>query len=351
MGAAANFLEAAPLLAVSGLRVEVPAAGALCAAVDGVSFAIDPGECLAVVGESGCGKTMVGRALLDLLPEGARRTGSLLFRGRDLTALSDQEWSGVRGRQIALVFQEPGAALDPVRTIGSQIAEALRRAGVVARSRVRDRARELLAEVAFPDPERGLSEYAHRLSGGQRQRAFLAIALAGDPALLVADEPTASLDATVAADVLDLLDHLRRERRLAVLLITHDLASAARRADRALVLYAGRVVESGTARSVFGQPRHPYTRALLACVPRLAEEAAPGARLPAIAGAVPDLAFRPRGVCAFSPRCPDVFERCLRAEPELLPAGESLARCFLFDPLVRPAGGPVGSDARPETVP
>ena len=193
-----------PLLAVSDLRVEVPADGALRPAVDGVSFTIEPGECLAVVGESGCGKTMVGRALLDLLPEGARRSGSLLFRGRDLAALSDREWSGVRGRQIALVFQEPAAALDPVRTVGSQIAEALRRAGSVDRSGIRQRARELLEEVAFADPERGLSEYAHRLSGGQRQRAFLAIALAGGPALLVADEPTASLDATVAADVLDL---------------------------------------------------------------------------------------------------------------------------------------------------
>jgi len=346
MAAADSAPGSPPLLAVSDLRVEVPADGALRPAVDGVSFTIEPGECLAVVGESGCGKTMVGRALLDLLPEGARRSGSLLFRGRDLAALSDREWSGVRGRQIALVFQEPAAALDPVRTVGSQIAEALRRAGSVDRSAIRRRARELLEEVAFADPERGLSEYAHRLSGGQRQRAFLAIALAGGPALLVADEPTASLDATVAADVLDLLDDLRRERRLAVLLITHDLASAARRADRALILYAGRVVETGAARSVLVEPRHPYTRALLACVPRLSLPATPGGRLPAIEGTLPDLAFRPRGSCAFAPRCPDRFDPCAREEPELLPAGRGLARCFLFDPLERPAAG-TPSDARP----
>lgn len=339
MAAANSAPGSPPLLAVSDLRVEVLADGALRPAVDGVSFTIEPGECLAVVGESGCGKTMVGRALLDLLPEGARRSGSLLFRGRDLAALSDREWSGVRGRQIALVFQEPAAALDPVRTVGSQIAEALRRAGSVDRSAIRQRSRELLEEVAFADPERGLSEYAHRLSGGQRQRAFLAIALAGDPALLVADEPTASLDATVAADVLDLLDDLRRERRLAVLLITHDLASAARRADRALILYAGRVVEAGAARSVLVEPRHPYTRALLACVPRFSAPATPGGRLPAIEGTLPDLAFRPRGSCAFTPRCPDRFDPCARAEPELLPAGRGLARCFLFDPLERRVPG------------
>ncbi|MDQ2870373.1 MAG: ABC transporter ATP-binding protein, partial [Acidobacteriota bacterium] len=199
----------------------------------------------------------------------------------------------------------------------------------------------LLAEVAFPDPARGLSEYPHRLSGGQRQRAFLAMALARDPALLVADEPTASLDATVAADVLDLLDRLRRERGLATILITHDLSSAARRADRALVLYAGRVAEEGPARSVFFDPRHPYTRALVACVPRLSDAARGPARgrLPSIPGSVPDLAFRPRGCCAFAPRCPDRFAPCDEAEPLLYPAGASLARCFLYGPARDPGMG------------
>ena len=324
--------ESAPLLEVAGLRVEIPVDGAFHPAVDGVSFALDAGECLAVVGESGCGKTLLGRALVDLLPEGALRSGSIRFGGRDLGSLSDRGWSKVRGRGIALVFQEPGAALDPVRTIGSQIGEALAARGLRDAGAVRDRARALLAEVAFADPERGLSEYAHRLSGGQRQRACLAIALAGEPSLLVADEPTASLDATVAADVLDLVDRLRRERRLAVLLITHDLAGAARRADRVLVLYAGRVAEEGTASEVLADPRHPYTRALVACVPRLSQAGLRDVRLPAIAGSVPDLAYRPRGICAFAPRCPDRFEPCTEAEPGLYPAGGGQARCYLWDP-------------------
>ncbi len=313
--------------------------GILRPAVDGVSFAIERGECLAVVGESGCGKTMLGRALLDLLPEGARRSGAVHLDGRDLSGVSDSEWSKIRGRRIALVFQEPGAALDPVRTIGAQIDEALRRDGAGDPAGRRRRAESLLAEVAFPDPARGLSEYPHRLSGGQRQRAFLAIALARDPALLVADEPTASLDATVAADVLDLLDRLRRERALATLLITHDLSSAARRADRALVLYAGRVAEEGPAKSVFFEPRHPYTRALVACVPRLSDASAARRRLSSIPGSVPDLAFRPRGCCAFVHRCPDRFAPCDVAEPLLYPAGASLARCFLFDPSRGPGTG------------
>ncbi|MEP6802580.1 MAG: ABC transporter ATP-binding protein [Acidobacteriota bacterium] len=321
-----------PLLRAVDLRVEIPVDGILRPAVDGISLTIGRGECLAVVGESGCGKTMLGRALLDLLPEGARRSGSVHFEGRDLSQIPDSAWSDIRGRRIALVFQEPGAALDPVRTIGAQIDEALRRHAAGTSAARRRRAKSLLAEVAFPDPDRGLSEYAHRLSGGQKQRAFLAIALAGDPALLIADEPTASLDATVAAEALDLLDRLRRERGLSILLITHDLASAARRADRVLVLYAGRIAEEGGARSVLFDPRHPYTRALLACVPRLSDAALPRHRFPAIPGSVPDLAFRPRGVCAFAPRCPDRFFPCERAEPLLYPAGSSIARCFLFDP-------------------
>lgn len=329
-----------PLLEVRDLRVEVAVDGVLRPAVDGVSFSLEAGECLAVVGESGCGKTLLGRSLVHLLPEGARRTGTISWEGRDLPAVGESEWAAIRGTEVAIVFQEPGSALDPVMTIGAQIAEALHRAGLRDGGAVRARARDLLAEVAFNDPERGLAEYSHRLSGGQRQRACLAIALAGEPSLLIADEPTASLDATVAAEVFDLLDRLRRERHLALLLITHDLASAARRADRALVLYAGRVVETGESASVFGSPSHPYTRALLACVPRLSDAGLraehPAARpLASIPGSVPDLGFRPRGVCAFEPRCADRFARCGLEEPGLFPAGVSggrEARCFLWDP-------------------
>ena len=320
-----------PLLAVRDLRVEIPVDGVLRPAVDDVSFSIAAGECLAVVGESGCGKTLLGRALVHLLPEGARRSGTIEWRGRELSDSSDAAWTPVRGREIAIVFQEPGAALDPVRTIGSQIAEALAARGIRGRGAIRSRSRELLAEVAFPDPDRGIAAYPHRLSGGQRQRACLAIALAGEPALLVADEPTASLDATVAAEVLDLLDRLRRERRLALLLITHDLAAAVVRSDRALVLYAGRVAEAGASARVFREPQHPYTRALLDCAPRLSDAALRRGRLPAIPGSVPDLAFRPRGICSFAPRCFERFARCTEAEPPLFPAPDADVRCFLLD--------------------
>jgi peptide/nickel transport system ATP-binding protein len=300
--------------------------------VDGVAFDLAEGEALAVVGESGCGKTLLARALLGLAPEGARVSGTILFGGQDLSRLTEAQWRRVRGGGIALVFQEPGAAFDPVRTIGSQIAEAARLCGRVARAELRKRARALLSEVSFPDPDRILDEYPHRLSGGQRQRAFLAMALAGRPRILVADEATASLDATVAAQVLDLLGRLRRDRGLSLLLITHDMGIVARHTDRALILYAGKVVEEADTRELFGATRHPYTRGLLRCVPRLAlaGEERPR-RFEAIPGAVPDLSLREGGACAFAPRCPDRFEPCDEREPELYPAGQTLARCFLYE--------------------
>jgi oligopeptide/dipeptide ABC transporter ATP-binding protein len=328
----------APVLSVRDLRVEVRAEGALRPAVDGVTFDIAAGECVAVVGESGCGKTLMGRALLDLLPEGARRTGTIEFEGRELPSGAESSWRAVRGRGIGLVFQEPASALDPVQTIGSQIEEALRAAGR-ARGETRRRARELLVEVAFGDADRGLSEYPHRLSGGQRQRAFLAIALAGDPLLLVADEPTASLDATIASEVLDLIDRLRRDRGLALLLITHDIGSALRRAERAMVLYAGRVVEQGPAAEVFESPVHPYTRALVAARARLSDGGPGRAPFPSIPGAVPALAERRGGCCPFAPRCAERFEACDQREPDLLVVvRDHASRCLLTG--AGPAGGP-----------
>lgn len=313
------------------LRVEVPADGRLVPAVDGVSFSLAPGEALAVVGESGCGKTLAARALVGLSPEGSRVTGSIRIAGRELGGAPESAWRRVRGREIGLVFQEPGAALDPVATVGAQIREA-----VLAHSRVGRRAadalaRERLKEVGFPDPDRGMKEYPHRLSGGMKQRAFLAIALASDPRVLVADEPTTALDATVAAQVLDLLDRLRVERGLALLLISHDLGVVARHSGRLLVLYAGRVVEEAGTADFFLAPRHPYSRGLLAAVPRLRATPAGAARFHAIPGTVPDLASRPEGRCAFVPRCPERFEPCDRREPELYPAGPGVARCFLYE--------------------
>jgi len=299
--------------------------------VDGVSFDLEPGESLAVVGETGCGKTLLGRALLNLAPEGSRVSGTIRCGGRALSGLPEEDWENVRGGSIGLVFQEPAAALDPVRTIGSQILEAVRRHRGGSPREARRIARDLMAEVSFPDPDRGLDEYPHRLSGGLKQRAFLAIALAGNPGILIADEPTTALDATVSAEVLELLDRLRRDRGLALLLITHDLGSVARHSDRTLVLYAGRVVEETSTAELFAAPCHPYTRGLLECMPRIGASSGPAERrFRAIPGTVPDLAFRPAGCCAFAPRCPDRFAPCDAGEPALLPAGRGLARCYLY---------------------
>ncbi len=322
-----------PLLAVRDLKVELYLSGEWRPAVNGVGFDLREGEALAVVGETGCGKTLLGRALINLAPEGARILGTIDYRGRDLLRLTEAEWGSVRGGEIAFVFQEPSAALDPVQTIGTQILEAVRRHRPGGPREAREIARTLLAEVSFPDPDRGLAEYPHRLSGGLKQRALLAIALAGNPAILVADEPTTALDATVSAEVLELLDRLRRDRGLSLLLITHDLGSVARHSDRTLVLYAGRVVEEAATAELFRSPRHPYTRGLLDCVPRIgSSEAPPTRRFRAIPGAVPDLAFRPSGLCSFAPRCPDRFAPCELSEPALYAAGAGAARCFLYAP-------------------
>ena len=299
--------------------------------MDGVTFDLTAGESLAIVGESGCGKTLTARALLGLTPDVARTTGSIRIRGRELRGSGEGEWRRVRGREIALVFQDPASAFDPVATIGAQIIEAIRVHRDVDRGEARRIAIERLREVGFPDPERGLTEYPHRLSGGLQQRAFLAMALAADPEILVADEPTTALDATVSAQVLELFDRLRVTRSLALILITHDLGSVAAHSDRAIVMYAGKIVEEASTAELFRAPRHPYTRGLLASVPRVPAPGTDGRRFAAIAGTVPDLADRPRGVCSFAPRCPDRFEPCDRREPALYPAGESRARCFLYE--------------------
>jgi oligopeptide/dipeptide ABC transporter ATP-binding protein len=322
-----------PLLDVDGLVVELPAAAGRRPAVDGVRFVLAAGEGVALVGESGSGKTQLARALLGLTPESGRVRGRVRHAGRDLLTLTEGEWNRVRGRRIGMVFQEPASALDPVRTLGAHLAEAIRLHRRATDHEVHRLSLEALSAVAFPDPESGLEAFAHRLSGGLRQRACLAIALAPGPDVLVADEPTASLDATVALQILQLLDRLRSERGLAVLLITHDLGLVARHCDRVLVLYAGRIVEEAAVADLFRAPAHPYTRGLLGAVPRLdAAARRRGERYSTIAGLPPDLASRPSGACAFAPRCPERFDPCDRREPELYPAGASRARCFLHEP-------------------
>ncbi len=325
-------MNQSPLLSVRSLKVEIAVNGTFFPAVDGVDFDLHSGEALAIVGESGCGKTLTARALINLLPEGSRVSGSVTYRDCDLLELDESHWRNLRGGEIAMVFQEPAAALDPVQTVGDQIREAITaHSASLGRPEIRRRARRLLEEVSLPDPDRVLSEYPHRLSGGQRQRACLAIALAADPSILIADEPTTALDATIAAEVLDLVDRLRRERGLALLLITHDLGVVAGHTQRTVVLYAGRVAEAAATERFLREPLHPYTRGLLASAPR---RAVSGRRLAAIAGAVPDLAFRPRGQCAFAPRCPERFEPCEQREPKLSTVDATSVRCFLYEPPV-----------------
>jgi|RhiMetdeSRZDD1v2_1073273.scaffolds.fasta_scaffold19214_3 oligopeptide/dipeptide ABC transporter ATP-binding protein len=323
------------LLFVEDLRVALPVGDELFPAVDGVSFSLAPGEAVALVGESGCGKSQLARAILGLSPEGSRVSGNVVFEGRDLLALPERQKNAIRGGQIGLVLQEPASALDPVRTVGAQVVEAIRLHRPVSEAGARALALETLRDVGFPDPAAGFDEYPHRLSGGLRQRALLAAALAPQPRILIADEPTASLDATVAAQVLELLDALRRQRRLALLLVTHDLGVVAHHADRAIVLYAGRIVEEAGVRDLFAAPRHPYTQGLLASVPRLADAQNPSRRYAAIPGSIPDLTRRPVGRCAFAPRCPERFEPCEKSEPALYVVGPSRARCFLYDPAAK----------------
>jgi peptide/nickel transport system ATP-binding protein len=326
-----------PLLSVGNLKVELPFGAEWAPAVDGVSFDLERGEAVAVAGESGCGKTLLARALIGLPPETARVSGSVLLEGTDLVPLAEAGWLPIRGRRIAMLFQEPGAALDPVVPIGEQVAEAVRLHRTVTRSEARSIAVERLREVSFPDPERGAGEYAHRLSGGQKQRALLAAALAGDPDILIADEPTTALDATVAAEVMELLSRLRERRGLALLLISHDLGLVARECGRALVLYAGRVVEEGPTAELFRSPRHPYTRGLLGSLPSIDPDRAAARRFAAIPGAVPGLLERTETSCAFAPRCPDRFAPCDRSLPPLFAGAGGAARCFLYgDPGAAP---------------
>jgi peptide/nickel transport system ATP-binding protein len=322
----------APLLEVQDLRVEISAGARSFAVLQGIDLSVARGEAVALVGESGCGKTMTALAILGLLPTGARvAAGRILLGGRDLARLGERDLRKIRGEGIGVIFQEPATALDPVWTIGGHLVEAIRLHRRVSAAAARNRGLQLLKDVALPDPERCFEEYPHRLSGGMRQRAMIAVALAADPQLLIADEPTTALDATVQAEILDLIDRLRRDRGLSLLLISHDLAVVAGRCDRVLVLYAGEIVEQAPTGALFEAPRHPYTRGLLKSMPSLlGDEGRRRGRYPAILGAPPAPGERPAG-CAFAPRCPERFAPCERMQPGLYRAGSSLARCFLYD--------------------
>jgi oligopeptide/dipeptide ABC transporter ATP-binding protein len=318
----------ATLLEVSGLRVTFPLGKGVFPAVDGVSFEVGEGEAVALVGESGCGKSLTAFALFRLVPPpGVIAGGRILLKGRDVMGLSEAEMRSVRGRELAMVFQEPQAALNPVLTVGFQIAEGLLAHERISKKAATARARDLLELVAIPDPESRLKAYPHQLSGGMRQRAVIAMALACGPSVLVADEPTTALDVTVQAQVLDLLDGLREKFNMGVLLITHDLGVVARFASRMYVMYCGRVVEEGSVEAILGAPGHPYTQGLLRSVPRLAQR---NRRLEGIPGTVPPPDRLPPG-CAFVPRCPIALPACGDAVPELrgFPQGRKV-RCLRY---------------------
>ncbi len=318
------------LLDVSDLRITFPTSAGTSRPVDGVNFSMARGELLALVGESGCGKSLTALALLRLVPApGTIAAGSALrLDGTDLLALEGEALRAIRGRRIAMIFQDPMTSLNPVFTVADQISESLRAHRRMSGADARARALELLQEVGIPDPEARLDQYPHQLSGGMRQRVMIAIALASEPELLIADEPTTALDVTVQAQILEVLDRLRQKRGMAVLLITHDLGIVAGRADRVAVMYAGRIVEEAPTAELFARPSHPYTRGLLASVPRLT---GPVARLTPITGTVPAPTAWPLG-CRFHPRCPEAMARCATDDPPPLAAGDDhRTRCWLAE--------------------
>jgi oligopeptide/dipeptide ABC transporter ATP-binding protein len=284
-------------------------------AVDGVSFRLDRGRVLGLVGESGCGKSMTALCLMRLVPPPGRITGGqILFQGRDLLALPERDMRALRGSRIAMIFQEPTSALNPVLTAGSQVAEAVFLHQPLSRRRAWARAIELLREVGIPDPERRAHDYPHQLSGGMRQRVMIAMAIACDPPLLLADEPTTALDVTIQADILALLRSLRERHGMAVLLITHDLGIVAEQADEVAIMYAGRIVEHATVDDLFARPLHPYTQALMRSMPTLGVR---HERLETIPGQVPPLTEIPSG-CPFRDRCPQRVEECAANVPPLI---------------------------------
>ena len=317
-----------PLLRVQDLTTTFPVSGGVVKAVDHVSLELRRGETLGLVGESGSGKSMTALSILRLVqPPGETHGGPIEFNGRkDLLELAERDMRKIRGAEIGFIFQEPMTALNPVFTIGDQIAEALLVHRKATRAEAREKAIELLAAVKIKEPQRRLRDYPHQLSGGMRQRVLIAIALACQPLLLIADEPTTALDVTIQAEILDLLEEMKTTFHLALLLITHDLGVVAGHADRVAVMYAGRIVEQGTMREIFHSPKHPYTQGLLASIPG----AAPGHRLHAIEGNVPSLANLPPG-CAFEPRCPQRFDLCPTAPPPAYETGGGQrVRCYLY---------------------
>ena len=319
-----------PLLDVRDLHVRFPTPDGPIQAVSGVSFSVSAGETLAVVGESGSGKSVSSLAVLGLLGGGRVTAGSIRFAGEELVGADPERLRHVRGAEIAMIFQNPMSSLDPLFTIGDQVAEALRVHRRISRRAAHARAVDLLREVGLPDLPRRARSYPHELSGGQQQRVMIAMALACEPALLIADEPTTALDVTVESQILDLLRRMQRDHGTALLFVTHDMGVVAEMADRVLVMYAGQVVEQGRVADVLRDPRNPYTRALIESIPTPTTPR--DLPMPAIAGNVPHPSDLPGG-CSFHPRCPSVLDRCATDDPPLLDLGPGrTSRCWRHDP-------------------
>ena len=334
------------LLEVKNLQTQFVTRSGVVRAVDDVSWDVAEGETVALVGESGCGKSVSALSIMRLVagPAGRIAGGQVLFKGRDLLRLSEEEMRHVRGREIAMVFQEPMTSLNPVLTIGRQLTEGLEIHLKMSPAEARRRSIELLGMVGIPDPERRLGQYPHQFSGGMRQRMMIAMALGCNPSLILADEPTTALDVTIQAQILELMKDLSRRFGVAMLIITHNLGVVARYADRVNVMYAGRIIERGTAREIYADPRHPYTLGLLRSVPRLDEPRR--ARLDPIEGQPPDLTRLAPG-CAFAPRCTFRVERCVTEAPPLRPlgAGGHVSACWESANLDRALARSVARDA------
>ena len=314
------------ILEVAGLKVEFPTRRGTLTALDGISFSIAPGEILGVVGESGAGKSITGLAIIGLLePPGRIAAGEVRLEGRRIDNLPHEELRRLRGRRIGVIFQDPLTSLNPLYTIGRQLEETILTHLPLSKSAARARALSLLREVGIPAPESRYGAYPHQFSGGMRQRVVIALALAAEPRLLIADEPTTALDVSIQAQIIALLKRLAGERGAAVMLITHDMGVIAETAQRVAVMYAGRIVEVGSVHDVIHSPRHPYTVGLMGSIPKIGLRKG---KLVQIDGAMPRLNAIPPG-CAFNPRCPRRFERCVVERPELMPAGSSRAACWL----------------------
>lgn len=320
---------AAPLLEVRQLVVEFPGRRGTLRALDEITFDIAPGEILGVVGESGAGKSLTGASIIGLLePPGRIAGGEIRLAGRRIDQLPHEQMRQVRGRQIGAIFQDPLTSLNPLYSVGRQLIETIQTHLPLSRAQARQRAIELLQDTGIPAAEQRIDHYPHQFSGGMRQRVVIALALAAEPKLIVADEPTTALDVSIQAQIISLLKRVCRERGAAVMLVTHDMGVIAETCDRVAVMYAGRIVEIGPVHEVINQPAHPYTAGLMASIPDMTSDAE---MLNQIDGAMPRLNAIPAG-CAFNPRCPRVFERCRIERPELMDAGATQAACWLHAP-------------------